>query len=163
MSQNATDHPRETDEMGSHPIRHRNTPKYYSDFKKNIAKSGIYKLRSVMYNGQARQRIQTAVPRPLLRPRLAAGRAGARYGRKGNNVSIRKVTDDKILTDGFVTLEAVTLYATTRSEALKVDTSRFLIGSTLFITTEGQVYLLDADGGIWRSVRDGSPLMGGEA
>ncbi len=115
-----------------------------------------------MYNGQARQRIQTAVPCPLLRPRLAAGRAGA-DGRKGNNVSIRKVTDDKILTDGFVTLEAVTLYATTRAEALEVDTSRFLIGSTLFITTEGQVYLLDADGGIWRSIRDGSPLTGGEA
>ena len=78
-------------------------------------------------------------------------------------MSIRKVTDDKILTDGFVTLEAVTLYATTRAEALGVDTSRFLIGSTLFITTEGQVYLLDADGGIWRSIRDGSPLTGGEA
>jgi galactose-1-phosphate uridylyltransferase len=54
----------------------------------------------------------------------------------------------------------------TEHTPMAINTDTFVIGSTLFITGEGGVYMLDADGscgGIWRSVRDGSPLTeGGE-
>jgi hypothetical protein len=81
-------------------------------------------------------------------------------------MSTRILSGVKIALDEYTTAEDVTVYATTRKEALAINTDTFVIGSTLFITGEGGVYMLDADGscgGIWRSVRDGSPLTeGGE-
>lgn len=81
-------------------------------------------------------------------------------------MSTRILSGGKIALDEYTTAEDVTVYATTRKEALAINTDTFVIGSTLFITEEGGVYMLDADGscgGIWRSVRNGSPLTeGGE-
>jgi hypothetical protein len=79
-------------------------------------------------------------------------------------MSIRIVQNDKIQLDEFTTVEAVTVYATTEEEALSVATDGFVIGSTLILTREGGMYMLDADGsrgGVWRSVRDGSALTDG--
>lgn len=82
-------------------------------------------------------------------------------------MSTRILSGARIALDEYTTAEEVTVYATTRKEALAVNIESFVIGSTLFITEEGGVYMLDADGscgGIWRSVRDGSPLAeGGES
>ncbi len=81
-------------------------------------------------------------------------------------MSTRILSGARIALDEYTTAEEVTVYATTRKEALAVNTESFVIGSTLFITGEGGVYMLDADGscgGVWRSVRDGSLLTeGGE-
>lgn len=58
-------------------------------------------------------------------------------------------------------LEDATVYATTRNEALEIDTRGFLMASSLTIMENGSMYLLDADGdrgGKWRSVVDGSEL-----
>ena len=76
-------------------------------------------------------------------------------------MSIRMVSGKRIALDEFTTAEEVTVYATTRAEALTVDTTPFVIGSTLFVTGEAGVYMLDADGssgGVWRSVNDGTEL-----
>ena len=82
-------------------------------------------------------------------------------------MSIRIVQNEKIQLDEYTTVEAVTVYTTTREEALAVNTAGFVIGSTLLVTRDGSMYMLDADGsrgGVWRSVKDGAPLeMGGEA
>lgn len=79
-------------------------------------------------------------------------------------MSTRILSGARIALDEYTTAEEVTVYATTRREALAVDTRAFVIGSTLFITGDGSVYMLDADGssgGIWRSVKDGTPLTEG--
>ena len=60
--------------------------------------------------------------------------------------------------EGSRNMTDVTLYATTASEAKQVKTSDFLIGSTLIVLQTASVYMLDADGGEWRSVKDGSRL-----
>ena len=76
-------------------------------------------------------------------------------------MSIRMVSGKRIALDEFNTAAEVTVYATTRAEALTVDTSSFVVGSTLFLTEEAGVYMLDADGssgGVWRSMTDGSEL-----
>ena len=82
-------------------------------------------------------------------------------------MSTRIVSGGKIALDEYTTAEEVMVYATTRKEALALNTETFVIGSTLFITEDGSIYMLDADGssgGIWRSVRDGAPLTeGGDA
>lgn len=82
-------------------------------------------------------------------------------------MSIRILPSEKIQLDEYTTVEAVTIYATTREEAASVPTDGFVIGSTLILTREGGMYMLDADGhrgGVWRSLRDGSLLTeGGEA
>ena len=79
-------------------------------------------------------------------------------------MSIRILQNEKIQLDEYTTVEAVTVYATTREEALTVQTEGFVIGSTLILPREGEMYMLDADGsrgGVWRSVKDGAPLTGG--
>lgn len=64
---------------------------------------------------------------------------------------------------GTFQMEDVTVYATTRAEALSLDRSRYMIGSVLYVVSEGTVYMLDADGneGVWRSMKDGSVLGDG--
>ncbi|MBE6652865.1 MAG: hypothetical protein E7610_05560 [Ruminococcaceae bacterium] len=79
-------------------------------------------------------------------------------------MSTRIISGARIALDEFTIAEEVTVYATTRAEALAVDVGSFVIGSTLFIIGEGEVYMLDADGssgGVWRSVKDGSVLQEG--
>jgi hypothetical protein len=79
-------------------------------------------------------------------------------------MSVRIVPSEKIQLDEYTTVEAVTVYATTREEAMSVATDGFVIGSTLILIGEGGMYMLDADGsrgGVWRSVRDGAPLTDG--
>jgi hypothetical protein len=76
-------------------------------------------------------------------------------------MSIRILENEKIKLDEHTTVEAVTVYATTRGEALSVNTESFVIGSILIVTEDGGMYMLDADGscgGVWRSVKDGAPL-----
>lgn len=78
-------------------------------------------------------------------------------------MSIRILQNRKIQLDEHSTVEDVTVYATTKEEALEVDTAEFVIGSTLILTRDGSMYMLDADGsrGVWRSVKDGTPLFDG--
>lgn len=67
--------------------------------------------------------------------------------------------------NGHVFMEDVTVYVTTRQEALTVNSARYVMGSLLYIIDEGACYMLDADGaeGIWRSMTDGTALTeGGE-
>ncbi len=90
-----------------------------------------------------------------------------RYILKGSeSISIRMVSEKRIALDEFTTAEEATVYATTRDEALTVDTSSFVVGSTLFVVGEAGVYMLDADGnsgGVWRSMTDGTELARGSA
>jgi hypothetical protein len=62
--------------------------------------------------------------------------------------------------NGHVFMEDVTVYVTTRQEALTVNSTRFVMGSLLYIIDEGTCFMLDADGaeGIWRSMTDGKAL-----
>ncbi len=79
-------------------------------------------------------------------------------------MSTRIVSGKKVALDEYTTAEEVTVYATTGREALQVNTETFVIGSTLFLIEDGSVYMLDADGssgGVWRSVKDGTPLTDG--
>lgn len=46
-------------------------------------------------------------------------------------------------------MEDAALFATTREEALGIDTSGLVQGSVLVIIREGKMYLLDSDGGTW--------------
>lgn len=58
-------------------------------------------------------------------------------------------------------LEDVTVYATTKDEAKRIDTRQFQMASYLTVMEDGSVYLLDDDGdrgGKWRSVVDGTEL-----
>ena len=75
-------------------------------------------------------------------------------------MSIRTEINKTVRVDsaGSRNMEDATIYATTKEEALTVDTSKLLIGSTLFILQTMDTYLLDADGGAWRSTRDGEML-----
>ena len=76
-------------------------------------------------------------------------------------MSIRTETNKIVRVDnaGSRNMEEVTLYVTTTKEALSIDTSDLLIGSTLIVVQTATVYMLDADGGTWRSLRDGSTLI----
>lgn len=78
-------------------------------------------------------------------------------------MSVRKDVNDIIRAgkNGERVLEDVTLYATTKEEALGINTRGFQMASTLTIMESGGVYMLDDDGdrgGKWRSVTDGSVL-----
>lgn len=64
--------------------------------------------------------------------------------------------------NGRRTMNEVTVYATTAEDALTIDTSDLLIGSMLIVIRTSEIYMLDADGGEWRSVQDGKPLASGE-
>ncbi len=84
--------------------------------------------------------------------------------KESNNMSIRIETNHDIpIHNGETRMEEVTVYATTRTEAAKLSTARFIMGSVLFVIDEGNSFMLDADGtdGTWRSVTDGTPLNGG--
>ncbi len=76
-------------------------------------------------------------------------------------MSIRTEINKTVRVDsaGSRNMEDATIYATTKEEALSVDTSNLLIGSTLFILQSMDTYLLDADGGTWRSTQDGESLV----
>ena len=55
----------------------------------------------------------------------------------------------------------MTVYATTKDEAERIDTRQFHMASCLTVMEDGSVYLLDDDGdrgGKWRSVVDGTEL-----
>lgn len=64
---------------------------------------------------------------------------------------------------GTVQMEDVNVYVTSREDLKDLDSSRYVMGSVLYVIREGGSYVLDDDGkkGIWRSVRDGSPLTAG--
>jgi hypothetical protein len=55
-------------------------------------------------------------------------------------------------------MEDAALFATTRTEALGIDTSGLVQGSVLVIIREGKVYLLDRDGGTWCRSDSGTTL-----
>ncbi|MCQ2429298.1 MAG: hypothetical protein MJ192_03095 [Clostridia bacterium] len=55
-------------------------------------------------------------------------------------------------------MEEVTVYTTTRSEALALDTEYFVQGSILFVIREAKMYMLDTDGGSWYNVANGLKL-----
>ncbi|MBO5510259.1 MAG: hypothetical protein J6B24_00855 [Clostridia bacterium] len=65
--------------------------------------------------------------------------------------------------DGNTFMEDVTVYATTRQEALAVSTESFVKGSMLFIINEGRAFMLNEDGseGEWRDISNGSILTEG--
>jgi hypothetical protein len=68
--------------------------------------------------------------------------------------------------DGHSFMEDVTVYATTRQQALAISTESFVKGSMLFIINEGRAFMLNEDGlrGEWRDISDGSVLTeGGES
>ncbi len=75
-------------------------------------------------------------------------------------MSIRKEIHKTVRVDhgGRRNMEDVTVYASTKEEAARVDTGNLLIGSTLIVVGSAEVYMLDADGGDWRTVSDGSRL-----
>lgn len=58
--------------------------------------------------------------------------------------------------DGFV--KEATIYATTATEAKGISTAGLSMGSILIIVNTSAVYMLNADGGEWRSVSNGDPL-----
>lgn len=81
-------------------------------------------------------------------------------------MSIRVEQNDTILVNqGETFMQNVMVYVTTAAEGASVDTGDFVMGSVLYVVSEGAAYMLDADGaaGIWRSVYDGTPLWGGES
>lgn len=66
---------------------------------------------------------------------------------------------------GTVQMEDVSVYVTRREDVLKLDSSRFLMGSVLYIIREGATYILDDDGarGVWCAADDGHVLaLGGD-
>ena len=75
-------------------------------------------------------------------------------------MSIRSEINRTVRVDnaGCRNMEDVTIYVTDKEEALSIDTTDLLIGSTLFIVQSATIYMLDADGGVWRSIRDGLAL-----
>lgn len=74
-------------------------------------------------------------------------------------MSIRIEQNDLIrVGKGDTNMMEVTVYATTAEEAAALDTSLYVMGSVLMIVRTGEVYVLDEDGGAWRSVTDGSAL-----
>lgn len=77
-------------------------------------------------------------------------------------MSVRKDVNDVVVAgNGTRVLSDVTLYATTKEEALMIDTRGFLMASSLTVMEDGSMYLLDDDGdrgGKWCSVADGTQL-----
>lgn len=79
-------------------------------------------------------------------------------------MSIRIEVNDMIAVGtGDCVMEDVTVYVSTHKEALDLDTSRYMMGSILFIIEEGRSFMLDRDGqsGVWRDVSDGTVLERG--
>ncbi len=77
-------------------------------------------------------------------------------------MSVRKDLNNIVVAgNGVRVLSDVTLYATTKAEALEIDVRQFQMASTLTVIEDGSVYMLDNDGdrgGKWRSVVDGTVL-----
>ena len=76
-------------------------------------------------------------------------------------MSIRTEINKTVRVDsaGSRNMEDATIYATTKEEALSVYTSNLLLGSTLFVLQTMDTYLLDDDGGAWRSTQNGTELV----
>ncbi len=78
-------------------------------------------------------------------------------------MSVRKEVNNvfSVGRNGEQILEDVTIFVTTKEEALAIKILGFSIASTLTIIETGGVYMLDENGdrgGKWRSVVDGSLL-----
>lgn len=72
-------------------------------------------------------------------------------------MAIRYEFGEVVQTSGGFVKEA-TIYATTAAEAKNISTVGLMMGSTLIIVNTSAVYMLNADGGEWRSVSNGDPL-----
>ncbi len=76
-------------------------------------------------------------------------------------MSVRIDINDQIaIGTGERVMEDVIIYATTKEEAMEIDTGRFVMGSVLYVIDEGKTYMLNRDGreGIWRDLENGMSL-----